>query len=156
MAEIWFYKPHNLIGRIVSAVTRGPFAHVGIMHVVADVAVMTEAHALKGVWCSALSRVRKPDEALSVDISDAWAAQWLIKKWGVRYGWLDALAFATPTNDEVDAKGVICTELIATFLEDAAADPSAKATIPAAWLAALKQNKPYARLSPSKLRVMLK
>jgi hypothetical protein len=155
MAELWFYKPHNLLGRIVSAVTRGPFAHVGIMHCVADLTVVTEAHLVKGVWCSPISRVHKPQHRVSVVIDDAWTTRWLVNKWGVSYGWIDALAFTVPSyKKEIDKRGVICTELIGQFLIDASADPASKSEIPVRWVAKLSAIL-LPRLSPTALADVL-
>jgi len=155
MAEIWFYTPSGIVSNVVSFVTRGKFSHVSIMHSVADLAVVTEANAIKGVWCSPISRVRKPQHKICVSIDDSWTTRWLVSKWGVQYGWIDALAFTVPSyQKEVDRRGVICTELVGLFLLDAARDPSAKAEIPEGWLRRLA-DVPLARLSPSKLADVL-
>jgi hypothetical protein len=104
MAEIWFYRPRSFVGRAVAYVTRGQFSHVSIMHGVADVAVVTEAHAVKGVWCQQADRVNTPDIRIPVDVSDAWATRWLVAKWGVQYGWMDALADLLDDDDAYDRK----------------------------------------------------
>lgn len=123
MAAIWFYKPHNVVGSIVSYVTGGQWAHVGIQHSVTDLAVFTEASHRKGVVCTVVNRTRAPDEAIPVNVPDEWLTRWLVQRWGVRYGWLDALAFAVPSyHKEMDRKGVICTELVSNMIVDASLD----------------------------------
>lgn len=153
MAELWFYRPHGVIGKTVAWVTQGDFAHVSIMHSVADISVVTEAHPIKGVWCSPVSRVRKPDVRIFVDVDDAWTTRWLVNKWGVQYGWIDALAFTVPSyRKEADRRGVICSELVGLFVLDAAADVvAAKSAIPTTWVSKLTDGPPLARVSPSLL-----
>ena len=155
MAEIWFYTPNGIISNVVSFVTRGKFSHVSIMHSVADLSVVTEANAIKGVWCSPISRVRKPQQRVCVAVDDAWTTRWLVSKWGVQYGWIDALAFTVPSyQKEVDRRGVICTELVGQFLIDASQDAAAKAEIPEEWLQRLSKLA-LARLSPTALADVL-
>ncbi len=123
MAEIWFYEPRDICGRVVRWVTQGKWSHVGIQHAVTDIAVFTEANMRNGVICTVVTRTRTPDATISIDIPDEWLTRWLVQRWGVRYGWMDALAFAVPSyHKELDNKGVICTELIANLIVDASLD----------------------------------
>lgn len=155
MAEVWFYTPHNWIGKAVTKIAGGRFSHVSIMHTVADLTVVTEAHALKGVWCSSRSRVREPQHRVSIPVDDAWATRWMVQRWGVQYGWIDALAFAVPSyQKEIDRRGVICTELVALFICDAVADPHSKAEIPYRWVHAIR-SAVAAKISPSALADIL-
>lgn len=155
MAEIWFYEPNNWIGKAVTAVTRGRFSHVSIMHTVADLTVVTEAHAIKGVWCSSRSRVREPQHRVSVPVDDAWTARWMVNKWGMQYGWIDALAFTVPSyKKEIDRRGVICTEIVGSFLIDAIDDPESKAEFPARWAEKLR-GVVLAKISPTALSAVL-
>lgn len=155
MAEIWFYTPNGIVSNVVKFITRGKFSHVSIMHSVADLAVVTEAHAIKGVWCSPISRVRKPQHHVCVPVDDAWTTRWLVSKWGVQYGWIDALAFTVPSyQKEIDRRGVICTELVGQFLLDAAVDPAAKAEVPESWVQELRAVV-LARMSPTRLADVL-
>lgn len=86
MAALWFYRPTRLWRKALSTIM-GTWSHVGIAHTVADLAVLTEAHPIIGVWCSAQSRVTPPDARVLVDIPDEFTARWLVQRWGVKYDW---------------------------------------------------------------------
>src|SRR5574343_1975351 len=122
MLALWFYRPHNIVGQAVAFFTRGEWAHVGVVHAVTDVAVMTEAHPTRGVYCRPVSKVRKPDASFHLDIPDDWATKWLVERWGMRYGWFDAAALSVPSSHTpfYNHDGVICTELVVRLLQDAA------------------------------------
>lgn len=121
MPALWFYRPHGIVGRVVSRVLRGDWVHVGIQHAVADVTVLTEAHPIKGVYCIPISRAVDPDYKVVCNIPDHWTANWLAQRWGVRYSWLDALAFASPrpVHRDLNPRQVVCSGLVVEYIRDA-------------------------------------
>ncbi len=147
MAALWFYRPHGLIGKAISSVIGGEWVHVGIQHAVADVAVLTEAHPVRGVYCIPLSRATDPDKAIHFDVPDAWTSRWLIDRWGVRYSWLDAVAFASPlaVHSSLSRRQVICSGLVVEFVRGANAAGYKGITLD------LPDDRPADRVSPTEL-----
>lgn len=86
MAALWFYRPTRMWRKALTPIL-GEWSHVGIAHTVADLAVLTEAHPIIGVWCSVQSRVTAPDAKVLVDIPDEFTTRWLVQRWGVKYDW---------------------------------------------------------------------
>jgi hypothetical protein len=154
MAEIWFYAPGTWAGSAMSAISGASYTNVGILHVVADLTVVTEAHPRKGVWCSARSKVRPPTHTVHVSVDDAWATRWIVQRWGVHFSWIDAAAFAYPKCASVpDGRKVTSAELARLFISDAASDCTSKAEIPYRWREAVHA---HFDVSPTLLSQLLK
>jgi len=119
--EIWFVKPQGFIGSLVTFFTRGKYSHCGFVHEIEGVRVFTDAHAARGVSCRPISLVPHYDYCVMLESLDhAWLNGALARRWGLSYGFRDALGFVI--GGSKDHKGIICTELIIEVVADAIRD----------------------------------
>lgn len=119
--EIWFYKPQGIVGSLVTFFTRGIYSHCGFVHEIEGVRVFTDAHAARGVSCRPVRLLPLYDFCVSLDsIDHAWLNRSLATRWGLPYGFRDALGFVI--GGSKDHKGIICSELIIEVLTDAIRD----------------------------------
>lgn len=115
--EIWFFRPHGLIGRIVAWATHGEYSHCGFAHYVEGSPVFTDAHARYGIGCRAVEAREAPDLRVIFDCDQRWLNAQLATRWGRPYGYADALGFVLGGNR--NHSGMICTELVIEVLREA-------------------------------------
>lgn len=120
MPGIAFYRPTTLYGRIISWFTRSPWCHVGIVHKVYGVTMVTQALVKQGVIPVPVSEYQKPDAVFDMPwIDEEEATAWLMSRWSTPYSLWDVLGivrFTLTHKAQKNRSGYICSELAAYFL----------------------------------------
>lgn len=101
MLTLWFYKDRRGRARkLLTGAWRRTWVHMAIEHTIRDLWVVSEAHPSRGVWCSPRNRVVDPDARFGLPVEDAaWVGDWMVARYGQRYGFKDILHFVSPTYD---------------------------------------------------------
>jgi hypothetical protein len=119
MSAIWFYRPTTLMGRAAASLLGRRIVHVSILHAVANVAVVTEAHPWRGVYCMPASAMKPPTSQFFLEIPDGWITDWLVRRWGVRFAFFDAIGGRTGVGQKPGAAAISSADLVAELLRDA-------------------------------------
>lgn len=121
MPGIAFYRPTSLYGKAISWFTKSEWSHVGIVHDVCGVRVVTQALVKQGVIPVPLTAYQAPDVIVELPwIGEDEATEWLAKRWAAPYSLWDAFGivrFQLTNAAQKGRSGYICSELAAQFLD---------------------------------------